>query len=378
MAKTEGAEAIMSAAEMKPLLLLAKRLPVGCALALTKDKEGILLLDKKVSGRKLGMLLKAAAAEAKLDLDMGSLRFGQATVGEDDGTVHFAVNKEAPSALRPKLVLHLKKAGFSKCEITVDGGLDTHGEATGTPLPEASAGVAAQPGAVPKPDAAGMPQPEASAGEAPQPGAAPKPDAAALTARLTGLVKRMASNAALPGADAMAAAARAAQAAIKSGDLTTAAQKADELERLLGASTPSAHPSAATFNKAGAAWVATRKKVAGDVEKLQAAVAAHYEGHAAATSIPEAFRARVGPMLDRFDHALSDKLEAVGKASDPSALQGLVAEVHKTVADYQAMLAADQTLRQLDENPFVPLAIRTTLAASLAAVAKAVQASAAR
>ena len=42
MAKNDGAEAIMSLAEMKPILNLSKRQPVGCALALTKDKQGII------------------------------------------------------------------------------------------------------------------------------------------------------------------------------------------------------------------------------------------------------------------------------------------------------------------------------------------------
>lgn len=356
MAKNEDVGVVMSAAEMKPLLLLSKRQAVGCALALTKDKQGVILLDKRVRGRKLGAMLKAAAAGAKLDLDMGSMRFGHANVGEDDGTVHFAVNKEAPSALRPKLLEQLKKAGFGKCEITVDASLDAEDGAA----PQAGAPAAAP----------------AVAGPGGASSAAPA-DAAALTARLTGLVKRLAGAAQAPGADAMATAARAAQAAIKSGDFATASVEMNTLERLLGSTAPAqpslgSHPAAATFAKAGATWTATRKRVEAEVEKLLGAMSKHYEGHDVAPKVPEALQAKVAPVLAQFDHTLSAKLEQVAKNTDPAAHSGMVADVQRTIEQYKAALAANATLEQLDANPFVPLQIRATLTTSLGALSKAV------
>ena len=77
MAKGES-EPLMSPGEMKPLLLLSKKQPISCAIGMTRDKAGVILLDKKAKPRKMLGMLKKKAALAKLDLDMGNCRFGQA------------------------------------------------------------------------------------------------------------------------------------------------------------------------------------------------------------------------------------------------------------------------------------------------------------
>ncbi len=215
MAKLEGADAIMSAAEMKPLLLLSKHEHVSCAIGMTKDKQGVVLLERKGKPKKAMALLRKAAAGAHVEMEASSLRFGRAFVDTeaDSGLVHFSVNREAPGALRPKLVEQLKKAGFGRCEITVDAALDAEPEEDG----------------------------EHPAGAAP-PHALPEGDAAAATQRLTGLVKHM--IAVLPqhpeSAEAMKAAARTGQEAIKAGNLQLAAWQADQLEQMLHAGAPPA------------------------------------------------------------------------------------------------------------------------------------------
>ena len=288
------AKELMSAAELKPLLMQSKRKPVSCVIGMTKDKQGVLLLDKKVKPRKLLAEAKARARTAGLELDLVSLRFGRASVdAADSGTVQFTVNKDAPGALRPKLIEKLRPAGFRKCDISVDAALETESEddepsaapdsedgaarpgaeaergdgatasaapgggaagAAGTSpeSPSAAAGPQGRDGDTPAPD---CPAPGATPDGAPRDGggsprdgdgaAGPRPthgngrattDKAAVTRRLSGLVARMA--AALPGrplgAQAMRAAAAEGQQAVHSGDVAGASKAADTLERLLG------------------------------------------------------------------------------------------------------------------------------------------------
>lgn len=76
--------------------------PAGCAIALTRDKGGVVLLDKR---KKLAADLKKAASGVGLELDTTSLRFGRAVVDTDtDATLlKLTVNRDAPSAMRPRL-----------------------------------------------------------------------------------------------------------------------------------------------------------------------------------------------------------------------------------------------------------------------------------
>lgn len=250
---------LMSAAELKPLLMQSKRKPVSCVIGMTKDKQGVLLLDKKVKPRKLLAEAKTRARSAGLELDLVSLRFGRASVdAADSGTVQFVVNKDAPGALRPKLVEKLRPAGIRKCEIGVDAALENEseddepgaapdsGDGTGRPGAGAEPGAGAAASTGPAGGAAGTagtpPESQGAAagpqdtdGDTPAPGspalgaapdgvprdgdgaAGPRPDRgngraasdkAAVTRRLSGLVSRMAE--ALPGRPPGAQAMRAA------------------------------------------------------------------------------------------------------------------------------------------------------------------------
>ena len=115
MSAPEGSGSLMSPAEMKPLLLLSKREPVSAVIGMTKGKDGVVFLAKKVKPRKLVAQVKKQAADAKIELDMTSLRFGRATVDSavDSALVTFTVNKDAAGALGQKLLPQLKKSGFA-------------------------------------------------------------------------------------------------------------------------------------------------------------------------------------------------------------------------------------------------------------------------
>ena len=293
----DGGKDLMSPAEMKPLLVQSKRKPVSCAVGMTKDKQGVLLLDRKVKPRKLMAELKSRAKSEGVDLDMVSVRFGRVAVGTDDGTAVFTLNKAAPAALRMKLVEKLRPAGVRKVELGVDEGLEDEGDEEaedggtaaaghGAGRGEAGAGAgqdtagaggggrggagdgagggaggegagtgqAAGPGRQAQagpggPDVGGPGTGDHGTGDhgtgdpgtgsdaAPGPGAGRgAPDKAAVTRRLAELVKRMIAALPVnpPNAAEMKAAASAGYKAVQSGDLAAASQAADTLERLLG------------------------------------------------------------------------------------------------------------------------------------------------
>jgi hypothetical protein len=112
---------IMSPSEMKPFLARARRgQPASCAICLTKDKDGVILLDKRRKPKQLAGELKKQAASIALALDMASMRFGKISIDSDSDSalVTFTLNKSASGAMRPKLLARVKRAGFSKIGIT--------------------------------------------------------------------------------------------------------------------------------------------------------------------------------------------------------------------------------------------------------------------
>ena len=123
-------DAIMSPAEMKPLLLLSKREPINAVIGMTKSHEGIILLSRRVKPKRLLAQLKLDAHKLKIDLDLTSLRFGRAEVDtdKDSGMIVFKVNKDAPGALRLKILELVKRVPYEKVEIEVDGKFESEPE----------------------------------------------------------------------------------------------------------------------------------------------------------------------------------------------------------------------------------------------------------
>jgi hypothetical protein len=247
-----GPDDIMSPADMKPILALARHGdPVSCVIALTKEKHGVILLDKRKKPKQLMAALKKQAASAGLELEMPSLRFGRATVDreQDAGLLTFVVNKDAAGAMRPKLLERLKKVGFSKIEIVVDESLDEEPE-------EDQADAAIGSDAVSPPSSAtqasttqasALPDPGAPSSDPQQP-TPPGQDAAALTRTLTDLVRQMVTVIAADPArmNALKGLATQAQSSLRTGDIASAARSVEELRRSLdeagGGPSPTAQP----------------------------------------------------------------------------------------------------------------------------------------
>lgn len=333
---------IMSAAEMKPLLMLSKREPVNAAVGMTADKMGVILLNKKGKPRKVMSDLKAEAKKVGLALESASLRFGTAEVDTevDSSLVRFRVNKEAPGMLGPKLKEHLKKAGFQKVEFVLDPGLEEEGE-------------------------------EEAEGEQ-------APDWGGLGGTLTGLVQKIATAS---GGDPvrqknLVQLAATANTALKAQQDFAAASAAVQALQKAIEEPPSAQPrqsatGTVAYGKARLAWIATRHKIEGEVNKLRDQIIANYQADGMVNELKQAYETTVKPVLDTFDEELADKLDDAQNAANPEERAQLVAQARAALRRYQSYLDTDPLIGDLDGNPFVPLTIKTTVGTALAAVGKA-------
>jgi hypothetical protein len=135
---------------------------------------------------------------------------------------------------------------------------------------------------------------------------------------------------------------------------------------------PAAGKNIATFAKARTAWMATRKKIEGDIGKLHGAFNSAFKGHPMGPDLGAAFKARADKVLEALDEALAHKLDAVTRNTDASQHAKLVQEAKQIMQRYEATVANDSTIAALDANPFAPLAIRKTLTATLSTLSKAI------
>lgn len=365
--------------KLKPALMLSKKQPVPFAFALSKDGDPILFVLKKGKAKMARAAMVKAAKKESVELNKAMLRFGMAEVDKDEDarSVRFTVNRDISNSIRPKLLPLIKKCGLGKCEFTVDEKLEDEPE--GEEEPEGDDEEAAPTAPVAAQDDAAQPnakEPAAAGG-----------DTAAVAKRLTDLVKRMMAimGSKPAGADAMKTAAVAAQTAIKGNNVEEATKSADTLQRLLDAADQAGAGAAGgqkggpkngvgspVFAKARLAWVSTRKKVEGDLEKLHKELQATYQGQGVVADLEKVFRSKVEPMMENLDSSLADKLDEVNNATDPGEHAKLVDEARAIISKFEAYLTSEPLIAKLDDNPFVPLAIEKTLSASLAALSKAV------
>lgn len=130
---------------------------------------------------------------------------------------------------------------------------------------------------------------------------------------------------------------------------------------------------AVNYAKSRLAWLAARKKVDSEVDKLRAEMLAYFAEDDIAPQITDAYAKRVRPVLDELDEALADKLDDAANTADPARRATLVAAARTEIDRYTAFVAADPTIKALDTNPFVPLAIKQTMEATLTALHAAVR-----
>ena len=376
----------MTPAAMKAVLAVSKHEPVQAAIGLTADGEGLLLLDKKAKPRKVLANLRAAAAKEKITLNTASLRFGRAEVDPDydSAMVRLFVNKEAAGPTRTKLVEVVKRAAYQKVEINVDPSIEE--EAEGDEAPGTETQQTAPDGVVP-------PAPP----EPPKEG--PDPALAVLMTELTKIVPAIGKIAqSNPEAAAgLKALAGEMGAAIKAGDVAAGTAALDKLkDGLRHALTPSqpspSQPSVSTpppagdtaprtisvvnMQKSRLAWDGLRKSLQSQLKALEGkiieAVKAHNEDEAAEDSFNEAQTvAGIGTLhkvLDQFDGSLIDKLDEALNA-EGQARQTLHDEAVGIVKRYQDFVASDPMIAVIDDNGFMPTAIRPALEKTLAALA---------
>jgi hypothetical protein len=379
--KEATSDDIMTPAEMKPILARAKHGdPASCVICLTKDKDGVILLDKRKKPKQLVSLLKKAAAAAGLELENPSIRFGKATITEDEaGLVNFVVNKEASGAMRPKLLALLKKAGYQKVEISVDEGLEDESEeddAQEEQPQQAAAPAAAPPAAAPVAATPAATQQEASP--------APPEDAMpALKKRLAGLMQHIPEVLAQAPdqKDSLIKLATTASAALKAADVAATTAAEDALEKALTAAEEAASKhaadasagrsaAAATISKTGLAWVATRKAVEGQIDALHKKMTDAYKDHGFGADLDKYFKSKVEPVLDTLDESLVEVLKEASAATGAAEQKKLMADAQKIIGKYENYLASESLIKQLDKNPFQELKIEETLTKTLATLSK--------
>lgn len=83
------------------------------------------------------------------------------------------------------------------------------------------------------------------------------------------------------------------------------------------------------------------------------------------------FDEKVKPVLDKLDVRLADALDDAINA-DPTKLPKFVTDARNIIKEYQDTLASEKIIDDLDANPFVPMAIKQTVTATLATLSKAV------
>jgi hypothetical protein len=359
--KAPASDAIMEPGDMKPLLALSKREPVHAAVGITSDGEGVILLDKKKKSKKVLADLKAAALKAKIQLQPSTLRFGKAEVDTeyDSGMVRFFINKDAPGNMRVKLLEVIKRVPYQKVEINVDPSFEDESE-------DETEGQ--QPTTTTAPPVA-PPAPPPSAPKAP-----PQPalDAKALEQALAQLTLAIPKVAGMDDnlQKSLVALAMAAQGSLKAADLAKASEGIEALRRALGeamdaAKLKAAGPGAVAYAKSRLAWLAARKKMESDIDALRAKIIETFKDDAVAPQIETSYRAKVAPVLERLDESLADKLDEATNATDPAARAKLVAEAKSKLSFYAKYLAAEPLLKDLDENPFMPLTIRATIGGTI-------------
>ncbi len=363
--KAPACDSIMKPAAMKLLLAVSKREPLQAAIALTSDGEGVILFDKKMKPKKVRSQLLKDAKDAKINIQTSSVRFGKAEVDTDyDPTmVRFFINKDAPGNMRKPLIDVFKLASYSKVEFNVDTALEEESEDETEGQETTTATAAAPP---------------------PPPGGPKAPTQPALdkTALINTLGQLTLAIPKIAGGDealqkSLVALSEAAQGSLNADDLAKAAAGIEALRRALGeamdaAKLKAAGPGAVAYAKSRLAWLAARKKMESDIDALRVKIVETFKDDAIAPQIETNYRAKVAPVLERLDASLADKLDEATNATDPAARAKLVAEAKSKLSFYAKYLAAEPLLKDLDENPFLPLTIRATIGGTIQQLARIV------
>jgi hypothetical protein len=234
---------------------------------------------------------------------------------------------------------------------------------------------------LPDPDDTDVDEPD----DAPTEGQAPTFDAAALRRELAELIGRIAAIADPRAKENLGERANYAKGKLDNNDLPGAAADIAGLRRALEAATVGQGGPTGTGTPGGAgavaygrsrlAWLAARKKIESEMNKLGDDIGAAYQADGIAPELKKLYQQRVSPILAALDESLADKLDEAISATHPDVRSQLVREAQDIMQRYQETLA-DPTvapiIADLDNNPFVKLKIHDTISGTLTALQKAV------
>jgi hypothetical protein len=125
-----------------------------------------------------------------------------------------------------------------------------------------------------------------------------------------------------------------------------------------------AAPAAMVYRQTQLVWNGTRDKVRAELQRLEAAIVATYAGELVLPTVQTAVR-QLDRVLLNFDTSLADKLEEAATAADPTQRALLHGQARDIIGRYRGFLGSDALVRQLDNNPFVPVGVEATLKKSL-------------
>jgi hypothetical protein len=360
----------MSKSDMKKLLIRSKEEPVNCAIGVGEDAAyGLLLMSKTKGPKVLEKTLMLEFPKVK------NTRFGTAFVDVEDNPklVKLSLNRNV-SGMSKKLIKTLKGTGFSKVIIVFEDGseAESHEEAD----EEALDGVGAAPAAPAEAAAAAPAAPPPPPG--PPPVSKSPEEVAAQTAALAKVLAGLAPL--IPKAAGDDAARKAtllklatdANVNIKTGNLKAAGGFLAQLKaELQGAAAPAPQPATLqTLTASRQQWTGTQEKVRAEVDKLRAALTQTYKNQPFANEIESRFQAKVAPVVSRFDDRLLDVLDDMMNTKDAGERSKLVTDAHGLIKEYLSFAMSDPLIGDLDTNPFVPLAIRSTVTSTLAQLEK--------
>jgi hypothetical protein len=120
--------------------------------------------------------------------------------------------------------------------------------------------------------------------------------------------------------------------------------------------------STADFNKSRLSWDAAKKKIHGDMEKLNAAIRADLPEDA---TLGKELVEYIDEMLASLDKNLEGALDSVVKAGTDADRQSAKAAALGVIDRYQKTVAINPGVKQVQRNPMMPINIMTPLNATL-------------
>jgi len=125
------------------------------------------------------------------------------------------------------------------------------------------------------------------------------------------------------------------------------------------------------YRKSRVVWLATRAKIDADIKKLSFTIMGMDNGGAFGDDLEQNFLNTIDPILSTLDFSLADLLSTAEKAATQNEASKALDQARTRIGFYQTFVNSNDTIKALDKNPFMPLALAKTLNASLHVLAAA-------